>query len=140
MWKALPAFYNHRYTNSYLFPKYPLELSQYEYVLDTRYNFSSYVYGGVIYSGSPSSKLGSNKGRVLINFIVNGILPSANGFDYLIFIDNDKSHVLAVIKSFEKAGIGHKLIAIYYPQNLSHEVQRTMPCKSSFNVNGCLID
>ena len=141
IWKILP-FNNHKYqSGSRLFPLIPTEMRHLEIISGKRSEFTTFIYGGVIYSGSSTSD--SNKGRALIKSIIFGILPDPDDFDYIIFVDNDDYNIKSVIDEFNKVGLRHKLIPIYYPQNppvkrySQDRYEVAGPCTSRFSFEKC---
>lgn len=95
------------------------------------------IYGNVIYSGGRGKDFTSNKGRAFVKLMANGILPAANMFDVLIFVDNDLEHIKAVIKEFDNSGFGDKLLPIYYPQ-LPMTLPEDSSCGVVFDISNCL--
>ena len=72
--------------------------------------YNSIIYNNIVFAGGNQS---SNKGPVLIYNIKYGKL---NGFDYIVFIDNDYQNIVNVAHAFKEQGLRKKLITIYYPQ------------------------
>lgn len=93
------------------------------------------IYGSVVYSGGGIGS--SNKGRSVIKLMANGIIPTASMFDYFIFVDNDIMHLSAMVQAFTRAGILHKLIPLWYPQEPLLE-EPTPTCTGSLALHMCL--
>jgi hypothetical protein len=94
------------------------------------------VYGSVVYSGPGAAS--SNKGRSVIKLMANGVIPTANMFDYFIFVDNDIMHLSAMVQAFTRMGILDKLIALHYPQEPLLEVGDGGVCQASLDLLQCL--
>lgn len=100
---------------------------------------ASIIFENVIFAGSHRPAYPSNKGYALINYMALGILPPATDFDYIIFVDNEFKHIKNAQTAFGEAGIRHKLIPVYYPQNPPLDARKNQElCEQTHFIDDCL--
>jgi hypothetical protein len=135
MHEAVPELSPERINNPLpgLNPSEPLVIS---HKRDGNIYANSIIFENVIFAGSNDNKYRYNKGYAIINYMALGIIPSADSFDYFIFVDDSKWSLDYSQQAFEGAGIGDKLIRIWYPQ--SPLIKNTKLCHDRRYIDACL--
>jgi hypothetical protein len=83
IWEALPPFNYHNY--SMLSPLFTndnvIELKHTDIIKQKEHTFTTCICNNIVYAGSSSKHVDSNKGKALIRLMIYNLLPSVDDFD-----------------------------------------------------------